>query len=159
MIERLALVLILVVTAVAVYYALRLWHMRRMQPVVVAERPTLLYFCSDTCAVCPAQGRIVDQVAARWDGRLRVERVNAEQEPETAARYRVFTVPTTILIDGRGRVRQVNYGLTDAHKLGRQLDALGEWAVDDEQPAIGDDTSYRGLSSVVRRPPAAEPTQ
>ena len=121
MLERLALVLVLAAAGVAAYALLRQLHMRRMQPAAVAGRPTLLYFRSDTCAVCPTQGRYVDQLAAQWDSRLTIERIDAERDPDTAARYRVFSLPTTVLIDGRGQVRHVNYGLTDAHKLGRQL--------------------------------------
>ena len=47
----------------------------------------------------------------------------------------MFSLPTTVLVDGRGQVRHVNYGLTDAHKLGRQLAQL----VDSEEndPQIG----------------------
>ena len=61
--------------------------------------------------------------------------VDAERDPDTAAHYRVFTLPTTVLLDSRGQVRHVNYGLTDAHKLGRQLAQL----VDSEEndPQIG----------------------
>lgn len=123
MIERLALVFVLAAAAVAAYYVLRLLHMRRMRPVVAVNRPTLLYFCSDACAVCPTQGRFVDQLMAQGHD-LTVERIDAERDPATAARYRVFSLPTTILVDAAGRVRHVNYGLTDAQKLGRQLATL-----------------------------------
>jgi thioredoxin 1 len=124
-IERLALVLALSVVAVVAYYALRHAHMRRIQPAVgSAGLPALLYFKGDSCAACPAQGRVVDQLAAQWADRLRVERIDAERNPETAAGYSVFTLPTTILVGGDGRVRHVNYGLTDARKLARQLESL-----------------------------------
>ena len=124
MIERLALVLVLTAAAVGAYYLFRQLHMRRMEPAPVTGRPTLLYFRSDSCAVCPTQGRFVDQLAAQWDGRVAVQRVDAERDPDTAARYRVMTLPTTVLVDADGRVRHVNYGLTDAQKLGRQLASL-----------------------------------
>jgi thiol-disulfide isomerase/thioredoxin len=125
MAERLALVFVLAAAGVAAYALLRQLHMRRMMPATAAGRPTLLYFRSDSCAVCPTQGRYVDQLTAQWAD-LTIERIDAERDPDTAARYRVFSLPTTVLIDGRGQVRHVNYGLTDAHKLGRQLAQLQE---------------------------------
>jgi thiol-disulfide isomerase/thioredoxin len=131
MLERIALVLVLVAAGVAAYALLRQLHLRRM-PTVAAAGPTLLYFRSDSCAVCPAQGRYVDQLAAQWAD-LAIERIDAERDPDTAARYRVFSLPTTVLIDGRGQVRHVNYGLTDAHKLGRQLAQLADLAENDPQ--------------------------
>ena len=123
MLERLALVLVLAAAGVAAYALFRQLHMRRMEPAAAVGRPTLLYFRSDSCAVCPTQGRYVDQLAAQW-AELTIERIDAERDPDTASRYRVFSLPTTVLIDGRGQVQHVNYGLTDAHKLGRQLASL-----------------------------------
>ncbi len=137
MIERIALLLTMSLAAVAIYYLLRAAHMRRMQPAISSPAtPSLLYFRSDSCAVCPAQGRIIDQIAAQWAGRLHIERVDAEREPETAARYRVLTLPTTILIDPEGHVRQINYGLADERKLGRQLaDVIGDHSSIHARPA------------------------
>jgi thioredoxin 1 len=124
MVERLTLILALSVAAMGAYYLFRQLHVRRMATAPAAGRPTLLYFRADHCATCPTQARFVDHLAAQWGEGLRVERVDAERDPATAARYRVFTLPTTILIDGEGHVRQVNYGLADAQKLDRQVTAL-----------------------------------
>lgn len=149
MIERLALVLILAAAAVVAFYLFQRWQTRRMQRLPSSGRPTLLYFRADSCAVCPAQGRYIDQLAAQAAD-LTIERVDAERDPETAARYRVFTLPTTILIDGEGSVRHVNYGLTDVHKLGRQLAALGE-TTDHQPQTTGQRSSFFQPWSVVRR--------
>jgi len=113
--------------AVGAFQAFRLVHMRRMTHSAGGsgrDVPTLLYFHSDNCAVCPTQGRMLDQLVTKWSGRLAIERIDAEQEPETASRYGVFSLPTTILIDTTGQVKQVNYGLTHTAKLERQLSTL-----------------------------------
>lgn len=125
MIERIALVILLSIALVAAYYGLRHWHVRRMRPLhAVATSPTLLYFRGDHCAVCPTQERAIHQLTTQWTGELHIERIDAEREAETAARYSVFTLPTTIWLDNKGQVRQVNYGLADAGKLERQAAEL-----------------------------------
>lgn len=125
MIERIALVILLSIALVAAYYGLRHWHVRRMRPLhAVATSPTLLYFRGDHCAVCPTQERAIHQLTTQWAGELHIERIDAEREAETAARYSVFTLPTTIWLDNKGQVRQVNYGLADAGKLERQAAEL-----------------------------------
>lgn len=134
MLERIALLVLFAIIGYGAYRVLRLVHMRRMsqahalQPVAAGATgtPTMLYFRGDSCAVCPAQSRYVDQVAQSWDGRVAIRRIDAEREPDTASRYGVFSLPTTILVDAGGHVREVNYGLIDAHKLGRQVQALVE---------------------------------
>ncbi len=134
MIERLALVLLLVGAAVAAYYLFRMAHIRRMRPAAPAGLPTLLYFRSDTCAVCPTQGRFVNEVAATWDGRLRVQTIDAALETELTSQFQVFTLPTTILLDEQGKVSAVNYGLTDSSKLSRQLHGVAELAPPKQSP-------------------------
>jgi thioredoxin-like negative regulator of GroEL len=120
--ERIALVLAISALACAMYFALRHLHVRRIgAAATIPGTPTLLYFAGEACTNCPAQSRIVDHVSAKWAEQLRISRVDAEHDQETARRYSVFTLPTTIIIDSDGRVQHVNYGLTDANKLDRQL--------------------------------------
>jgi thiol-disulfide isomerase/thioredoxin len=84
----------------------------------------LLYFSSDTCAACPAQERYIAQLPEHWRANLEIQTINVEERPEVARRYSVLTVPTTILVDRGGTVREVNYGLTSSMQLHRQLAAL-----------------------------------
>ena len=50
--------------------------------------------------------------------------IDTDTEPETAQRFGVMTLPTTILVDDNGAVRDVNYGLTNAHKLNKQVERV-----------------------------------
>jgi thioredoxin-like negative regulator of GroEL len=86
--------------------------------------PTLLYFRSDRCAPCVTQSRLLAQLPGQLTERLAIKQVDAGKEPEVASQYGVFTVPTTLLIDRDGVVRHINYGLTDAGKLTRQVESV-----------------------------------
>jgi thioredoxin-like negative regulator of GroEL len=132
MIERIVIVAFVTVALVVAYYAARALHRRRIRLATHHTNtiPTLLYFRGDSCAVCPTQGRIIDQLIVQWDGRVRLETIDAEREPEIAARYCVFSLPTTIWLDEDGQVRHINYGLADAQKLNHQLAAVSHPAVD-----------------------------
>jgi thioredoxin-like negative regulator of GroEL len=59
-----------------------------------------------------------------WSGRLTIESIDAAQEPDKAAQFRIFTLPTTILVDKAGVVREINYGLTHTQKLKKQLEGI-----------------------------------
>jgi thioredoxin-like negative regulator of GroEL len=67
------------------------------------------------------QARYLEQLGQAWVGRLSIQKVDADTEPEEAARYGVFTLPTTILVDEAGVVRQINYGLTHTSRLSQQV--------------------------------------
>lgn len=127
MIERLLFTLLIIGTSLAIYGLARWLHLRRLRRDIPAQAdsPTLLYFGSQTCAVCPAQARYLEQLAQSWNGRFHLQTIDADKEPDKAAQYNVFTLPTTILLDAQGVARSINYGLTHSHKLARQLETIG----------------------------------
>jgi thioredoxin-like negative regulator of GroEL len=128
--ERLLIILFLLVISTGVLTAVKQTHMRRVNrrtAVVPTNQPALLYFRSDTCAVCPTQARYVEQVMANGaggNGRVILHTINVDDQPDQAQRYGVMTLPTTMLLDATGQVRQINYGLTPAPKLAQQLQTL-----------------------------------
>jgi hypothetical protein len=90
----------------------------------------ILAFSSDTCRQCHThQWPAVQRVLAERLGRITVEDVDAPSHPELAERYRILTLPTTVVLDGSGNVHAVNYGFANTQKLLAQVDALvGELA-------------------------------
>jgi len=124
MIERFVITLILVLVITAVYLLLKRQHVRQIGLVPTTGLPTILYFGSEQCAACPTQARYLEQVDGEWHGRVSIQKIDAEHEPEKASQYRVFTLPTTILVDAVGQVREINYGLTHSQKLSKQVASL-----------------------------------
>jgi thioredoxin 1 len=96
---------------------------RAIQPIGIAGgKPTLLYFTGDYCAACKFQQTpIVETLAAKLGGAIAVQTYNVSVHPDLADRYRVLTLPTTIVLDQQGQVRHLNYGLTPADRLEAQL--------------------------------------
>ena len=129
MVERLLIVIALAMMTFAGLTLLQSWQRRRAGRVAPRhDRPTLLYFHSDHCAPCAAQGRFVETVETQFRGSVLVMQIDADVEQDMAASYGVFTLPTTLIVDTAGAVRHANYGLTDARKLARQLHSLGPFS-------------------------------
>ena len=120
MTERLVISLILVIIGFAAYHLFVQSHKSRVAS--AAGQPRLLYFRSDRCAPCTAQSRYLEQLPVHVQQQVTIQKIDADQEREVAARYHVFTLPTTLLLDRTGSVRHINYGLTDVGKLTRQLE-------------------------------------
>ncbi len=92
-----------------------------------AGKPAILYFTSPGCVPCiTIQRPALTHLLAAFGSRLQVLEVDATEHPRLADAWGVLSVPTTFIIDARGRPRGVNHGATRADRLASQLAALGE---------------------------------
>lgn len=85
----------------------------------------ILAFSSANCHQChklqaPALKRVLE---ARGTD-VSVVDVDAPDEPELVQRYQVLTVPTTVVLDAKGRAHAVNYGFANTVKLLEQVDEV-----------------------------------
>ncbi len=122
MIERI-LIAVMVIAAGAGMYLLfiRRQQARATAAVEPTGKPTILYFRSDACAPCATQWRFLQMVRGQFGDAIQLEKIDADVEPERAARFGVFTLPTTLVVDAAGKVRHANYGLVEPVKLAAQL--------------------------------------
>lgn len=97
--------------------------MRALQPVEVsAGKPNLLFFTGEYCVACKfQQAPIIESISARFGKSIEVKKYDVSAHPELASRYRVLTLPTTIVVNEGGQVTHVNYGVAGQEKLEAQL--------------------------------------
>ena len=129
MVERLLLSLAVALLVTAVLLAVRFVHSRRASRLSAEmttgdERPTILYFRGDNCGPCMAQSHHLRQLERELGDRLAVQEIDAERDGELAARYGIFTLPTTLVADSGGQIKHINYGLAASTTLARQLESV-----------------------------------
>jgi thioredoxin-like negative regulator of GroEL len=132
MVERLILVSVLLVLG-ALFYQ---WMTRRQIQQVAANSlvdpllhglksgvPAIVYFTTPMCVPCKTQQQpALSRLQEELGGNIQIIRVDATEDPESAERWGVFSVPTTFVLDGEGKPREVNHGVADVHKLRRQIE-------------------------------------
>jgi hypothetical protein len=90
-------------------------------PDLATGRMTILYFHGDRCSDCVVQERELDALLiARPEIAIRADHAPSE----LSSRFGVLTVPTTVILDGAGRARAVNYGIASRDALERELGQL-----------------------------------
>jgi thioredoxin 1 len=65
--------------------------------VLQAEGPVLVDFWAEWCGPCKMIAPVLEQVADEYDSKLRVAKLNIDDNPESAPRYGVRGIPTLIL--------------------------------------------------------------
>jgi thioredoxin-like negative regulator of GroEL len=90
------------------------------------DGPAILFFSGSTCTIChTAQRPALERLAPELDGRVEVREVDVAENPTLAQRFKVMSLPTTVVLDGEGRARAVNAGFAPAQVLQRQLVEAG----------------------------------
>ena len=124
--ERLIITLIIVGVLALLWLVWQLYKTRLMQSIdsagEVAGKPVLLYFTGEYCTVCKfQQAPIVEKLAQKFAGTIAVQKVDVSAQPELAGRYKVLTLPTTVVLTPQGQVAHINYGVAPQSKLEAQL--------------------------------------
>ena len=70
--------------------------------VLEAEVPVLVDFWAPWCGPCRAVAPTLEQVARDYAGRVQVRKLNVDENPRTAERFQVMSIPTMLLFkDGK----------------------------------------------------------
>ncbi len=86
-----------------------------------SDVPVLVDFWAPWCGPCRMIAPTVEQIATEYAGKVRVGKVNTDENPQVAASHNISSIPTLLVFKG-GKVVDKSIGVTPKTALSALLD-------------------------------------
>ena len=86
------------------------------QEVLGADMPVLVDFYADWCGPCKMMAPNIARLAQAYDGKIKVGKINTDENTSLAVKYGIMSIPTVILFKN-GQEAARNFGYLDFEEL------------------------------------------
>jgi thioredoxin 1 len=90
--------------------------------VLEADVPVLVDFYADWCGPCKMMAPVIEELAGEYEGTVKVGKLNVDEQPSTAQKYRVMSIPTMLVIKN-GEAVETIVGAVSKSSLVEKLEA------------------------------------
>lgn len=95
------------------------------QEVITAPLPVLVDFWAPWCGPCKSIAPVLEEIAQEYDGKLKVVKINVDENPSVPSRYGVRGIPNLMIFKGGNLAGQI-VGAAPKNKLVIEIDkAIG----------------------------------
>lgn len=90
------------------------------QEVLLAKEPVLVDFWATWCGPCRMLAPVIEEIANEYAGKVKVGKVNVDDERELALEYGVSSIPT-VMVFQNGEVKQTSVGYRPKEEIEQML--------------------------------------
>ena len=91
------------------------------EEVLNSDRPVLVDFWAEWCGPCKMVSPVLEEIAAEHQGKLRVVKLNIDENPQVARQYQIMSIPTMAVFVG-GKIEKSIVGAKPKSALLRDLE-------------------------------------
>lgn len=77
------------------------------QDVLESDIPVLVDFWAPWCGPCRMVAPVVDEISQQYEGKVKVVKLNTDENPNVASQYGIRSIPTLMIFKGGQRVDMV----------------------------------------------------
>ena len=84
--------------------------------VLLSDKPVIVDFWASWCAPCRMLAPVVSEIAKKYDGKIKVGKVNVDEEAELSMKFQISSIPAVLYFEN-GKLSKTSIGYCSAEEF------------------------------------------